>query len=242
RIRRAFIPESDEYVLLGADYSQIELRILAHYSEDPALVADFCRGADIHRRTAAGVFGVAEDEVTPEQRSAAKAVNFGIIYGMSGFGLSEGLGITRKEAESYIARYFARQKAVKSYLDACVARAEATGYATTLLGRKRAIPEIGASNYNVRRLGERLAMNTPIQGSAADIMKLAMIGVDRALRERGLRSKVILQVHDELIVQARKDELDEAKDLLKTKMETAYALKVPLVAETNVGGNWYELK
>jgi DNA polymerase-1 len=228
---------------LGADYSQIELRILAHFSQDPSLIEDFRQGADIHSRTAARVFGIAnESDVTMEQRSGAKAVNFGIIYGMSRFGLSEGLGITVKEAGSYINEYFALHTAVKSYLDACVESAKRTGCAVTLLGRKRAIPELKASNHMVRGLGERLAMNTPIQGSAADIMKLAMIAVYEELRGRGLRSKVILQVHDELIIRAHKDEVDEASAILKEKMESAYELAVPLVAEVNMGVNWYELK
>jgi DNA polymerase-1 len=243
QIRKAFVPGDDDCILLGADYSQIELRILAHFSNDPSLIEDFRQGADIHRRTAARVFGVArEEDVTLEQRSGAKAVNFGIIYGMSSFGLAEGLGITRKEAESYINEYFARHTAVKAYLDTCVNTAKDSGYAVTLLGRKRAIPELKASNYMMRQLGERLAMNTPIQGSAADIMKLAMIAVYQELRARGLRSKVILQVHDELIIRAHKDELEEASAVLKEKMEGAYDLAVPLLAELNTGANWYELK
>jgi DNA polymerase-1 len=242
RIRRAFVPENDEYLLLGADYSQIELRILAHYSEDPALIEDFRQGADIHRRTAARVFGVDEAEVTSQQRGSAKAVNFGIIYGISSFGLSEGLGITRTQAERYIENYFSGHKAVKDYLDGCVREAREKGYVTTLLGRRRAIPEISAANYNTRQFGERLAMNTPLQGSAADIIKLAMIRVHDALRAEGLRSKIILQVHDELIIQAHKDELERASEILKSEMERAYALNVPLVAELNTGKNWYDLK
>jgi len=243
QIRKAFIPGGDDLILLGADYSQIELRILAHFSNDSSLIEDFRQGADIHRRTAARVFGVAhEEDVTLAQRSGAKAVNFGIIYGMSSFGLAEGLGITRKEAESYINEYFARHTAVKDYLDACVGTAKDSGYAVTLLGRKRAIPELKASNYMVRQLGERLAMNTPIQGSAADIMKLAMIAVYKELRARRLRSKVILQVHDELIIRAYKDEIEEASAILKEKMEGAYDLAVPLLADLNTGANWYELK
>ncbi|MDR0518914.1 MAG: DNA polymerase I [Clostridiales Family XIII bacterium] len=243
QIRKAFVPGEENHVLLGADYSQIELRILAHFSGDPSLIEDFRQGADIHRRTAARVFGVAnEAEVTAAQRSGAKAVNFGIIYGMSSFGLSEGLGIARAEAESYINEYFAAHRAVKEYLDASVESAKESGYAETLLGRKRFIPELKATNYMTRQLGERLAMNTPIQGSAADIMKLAMIAVYDGLRERGLRSRVILQVHDELIIRAHIDELDEVSAVLKEKMESAYELAVPLVADMNTGANWYELK
>ncbi|MDR0851890.1 MAG: DNA polymerase I [Clostridiales Family XIII bacterium] len=242
-IRRAFIPDNDEYVLLGADYSQIELRILAHFSGDPMLTEDFRLGADIHTRTAARVFGVLDEkDVTPQQRSNAKAVNFGIIYGMSSFGLSEDLKITRKEAERYINDYFAEHQAVKAYLNECVARAKTKGYAVTLMGRRRAIPELTASNYMVRQFGERLAMNTPIQGSAADIIKLAMIGVYKALREKKLSSRVILQVHDELIIHAHKSELEEAQDILKREMENAVKLEVPLVVDLNTGNSWYELK
>ncbi|MDR1495922.1 MAG: DNA polymerase I [Clostridiales Family XIII bacterium] len=242
QIRKAFVPGSDEYTLVGADYSQIELRILAHFSQDPSLIEDFRIGADIHRRTASRVFGVPEDEVTPAQRSGAKAVNFGIIYGMSSFGLSEGLGITRHEADLYINEYFAHHTAVKSYLYACIESASTTGFAVTLLGRKRAIPELKASNYIMRQLGERLAMNTPLQGSAADIIKLAMIAVDDALRSRDLRSALILQVHDELIIRAHRDEVEEVSALLKENMENACELGVPLVAEVHTGKNWYELK
>ena len=243
QIRKAFVPESDEYVLIGADYSQIELRILAHFSKDPALVNDFMQGADIHRRTAARVFGVkGDEEVTQLQRSRAKAVNFGIIYGMSSFGLSEGLGITRWEADKFIQDYFAQHEAVKKYLDSCIKDASDLGYSTTIMGRKRAIPELKSSNYNVKQFGERLAMNTPIQGSAADIMKLAMINVDTAIKEKGLKSQIILQVHDELIIQTHKDEISTLKELLKNGMESAYELIVPLTVDINEGNNWYELK
>ncbi|MDR1069102.1 MAG: DNA polymerase I, partial [Clostridiales Family XIII bacterium] len=242
RIRRAFVPTSAEQVLIGADYSQIELRILAHFSEDPALLEDFRQGADIHKRTASRVFGVPEDEVTPQMRSGAKAVNFGIIYGMSGFGLSEGLGITRKEAEKYIDDYFREHTAVKKYLDDSVAAARVRGYAETIMGRRRPIHELRASNRNLRQFGERLAMNTPIQGSAADIMKLAMIRVSNLLKERGLASRIIVQVHDELILEVPRPEIDAAKQTLKEGMETAYELKVPLVCEVAEGNDWFELK
>jgi DNA polymerase-1 len=248
QIRKAFVPglpaagADGDYILLGADYSQIELRILAHFSRDESLIEDFRQGADIHKRTAARVFGVAENDVTMQQRSGAKAVNFGVIYGMSSFGLSEGLGITRKEAESYINEYFARHRAVKTYLDECISSAKNSGYAVTILGRRRAIPELKASNYMVRGLGERLAMNTPIQGSAADIIKLAMIDVDRELRARRLASTLILQVHDELIIRAPKSEATEAAGIMKEKMESAIKLEVPLVVEVNRGASWYDLK
>ena len=241
-IRKAFIPESDDFVLVGADYSQIELRVLAHLSGDESLIRDFNDGADIHRRTASRVFGVSEDEVTDLQRSRAKAVNFGVIYGQSGFGLSEGLGITMKDAKKYIDDYFEMHEAVKQYLDLSVAEAKTNGYVTTVMGRRRDIPEINASNYMVRQAGERLAMNSPIQGSAADIMKLAMINVYKKILQGGFKSRVILQVHDELILETYKDELDIIKSLLKNEMENAYKLNVPLVADVNVGKTWFELK
>jgi len=180
--------------------------------------------------------------VTIDQRNGAKAVNFGIIYGMSSFGLSEELSITRKDAERYIDGYFEKHEAVKEYLDRCVAEARAKGYSTTLLGRRRPIPEISASQYMVRQFGERLAMNSPVQGSAADIIKIAMNRVRAALKEEGLDSELILQVHDELILQVKKGEEDAAARLLKREMEGAYELKVPLEAEVKTGANWYELK
>jgi DNA polymerase-1 len=242
RIRKAFVPSDSGHILIGADYSQIELRILAHFSEDPALLEDFRQGADIHTRTASRVFGVPEDQVTSLMRSNAKAVNFGIIYGMSGFGLSEGLGITRGEAERYIEDYFRGHQAVKKYLDGCVASAKKLGYAETIMGRRRSIPELGAQNRNLRMLGERLAMNTPIQGSAADIIKLAMIRVPKLLKEAGLASRVILQVHDELILEAPVSERDAAAKLLKEGMEGAIELKAPLLCEVAFGTDWFELK
>ena len=243
QLRKAFVPESDDYVLMSADYSQIELRVLAHLSGDPSLIGDFNSGADIHSRTAARVFGLAEgEEVTIEQRSGAKAVNFGIIYGMSSFGLSEELAITRKDANSYIAEYFRIHADVKAYMDGCVSEAQEKGYSTTILGRRRPIPEIMAQQYVVRQLGERLAMNSPVQGSAADIIKIAMNKVRAALKEEGLESKLILQVHDELILQVKKGEEEAAAAILKREMEGAFQLKVPLETEVKVGVNWYELK
>ncbi|MDR1572066.1 MAG: DNA polymerase I [Clostridiales Family XIII bacterium] len=240
-IRKAFVPQ-DGFLLVGADYSQIELRVLAHLTQDEALIEDFRQGADIHRRTAARVFGLSEGKVSPLQRSRAKAVNFGVIYGMSGFGLSEELGITRSEAESYIDEYFRAHGAVRRYMDGQIGFCRDNGYVSTILGRRRGIPEIGAPSHAVRQLGERLAMNTPIQGSAADIIKLAMIDVAGSLKAGGLRSRLVLQVHDELIIEAAKDELDAVKALLKDNMERAFELSVPLVAELSVGANWYELK
>jgi DNA polymerase-1 len=230
------------YTLVGADYSQIELRILAALSEDPSLVDDFRQGADIHRRTASRIFKVPEEDVTGLMRSNAKAVNFGIIYGMSSFGLSEGLGISRIEAGNYIEDYFATHKGVKAYLDRSIADAKALGYAATIMGRRRAIPELSAKAYMVRQFGERLAMNTPIQGSAADIMKLAMIAVYRRIAAEKLRSRVILQIHDELIVETHPEEISIVESLLAEEMSNAYELSVPLVVDVHAGSSWYELK
>lgn len=241
KLRKAFVPE-ENCVLVGADYSQIELRVLAHMSGDEALIASFNNGEDIHRATAARVLGVPEDEITLEERSRAKAINFGVIYGMSAFGLSSELHITRKDADEYIKAYFAKHAAVKEFMDEQVAFCKEHGYVTTLLGRKRFIKEINASAYMVKQVGERLAMNTPIQGSAADIIKLAMIKVFRALREQGLKSRLILQVHDELIINTYPDEQEIVEKLLTENMESAYQLAVKLKADLNEGGSWYELK
>ena len=242
QLRKAFIPDSEDCVLVGADYSQIELRVLAHMSQDPALIDAFNRGEDIHRATAANVMGVPESEITIEERSRAKAVNFGVIYGMSSFGLSSELGITRKEADDYINTYFSKHAAVKDFMDSQVEFCRENGYVTTIMGRKRYVKEIKASAYMVRQLGERLAMNTPIQGSAADIIKLAMVKVYNAIKERGLKSSLILQVHDELIINTWKDEREEVEKLLVENMESAYRLAVELRADLNEGVNWYDLK
>lgn len=241
QLRKAFVP-ADGYTLVGADYSQIELRILAHLSGDENLIDAFNHGDDIHRNTAARVFNLPYDAVTPLDRSRAKAVNFGVIYGMSGFGLSENLNITRREAERYIKDYFDKHQAVKAYMDGEVAGCKENGYTQTLMGRKRFIHEINASNFMTRQLGERLAMNSPIQGTAADIIKIAMIKVYRQLKEDGFKSKLILQVHDELIIETAMDELDEVKKLLVENMESAITLKVRLESDLNEGGNWYDLK
>ena len=241
KLRKAFVPE-ETCVLVGADYSQIELRVLAHMSGDEALIASFNNGEDIHRATAARVLGVPEDEITLEERSRAKAINFGVIYGMSAFGLSSELHITRKDADDYIKAYFAKHAAVKEFMDEQVAFCKDHGYVSTLLGRKRFIKEINASAYMVKQVGERLAMNTPIQGSAADIIKLAMIKVFQALREQGLKSRLILQVHDELIINTYPDEQEIVEKLLTENMETAYELAVKLKADLNEGNSWYELK
>lgn len=239
-VRKAFVPGGEDRILMGADYSQIELRVLAHMSGDEALIDAFNRGEDIHRATAAHVLGIPEDEITPAERSRAKAVNFGVIYGMSAFGLSSNLHITRKEADSYIKDYFAKHGKVKAFMDEQVALAKEQGYVTTILGRKRYIKEINASQYMVRQLGERLAMNSPIQGSAADIIKIAMVNIYRALQP--YKSRLILQVHDELIIETYKDEESQIRDLLRETMEGAMDLAVKMSVDLNEGENWYVLK
>lgn len=242
QLRKAFVTGRNGNILVGADYSQIELRVLAHLSGDESLIEAFNHGDDIHKLTAAKVMGIPFDQVTSEDRSRAKAVNFGVIYGMSGFGLSEELHITRKDAEKYIADYFAKYVDVKKYMDDQVTACKEKGYSETILGRKRTIHEINSSNYMTRQLGERLAMNSPIQGSAADIIKLAMIKVYNELKDKGYKSKLILQVHDELIIDAVAEELEAIKVLLVNAMESVMDLKVKLVSQMNYGQTWYDLK
>ncbi len=242
KLRKAFVADNDKCLLTGADYSQIELRVLAHMSGDDVLIEAFNNGEDIHRATASNVLGVPEDKITVEERSRAKAVNFGVIYGMSSFGLSTELNITRKDADDYIKAYFSKHTAVKEFMDMQVAFCKENGYVNTIMGRKRYIKEILASAYMVRQLGERLAMNTPIQGSAADIIKIAMIKVYNAIKEQGLKSKLILQVHDELIINTYEDEREIVANLLVENMESAYDMAVKLKADLNVGDNWFELK
>ena len=229
-------------MLVDADYSQIELRILAHLSDDKAMIDAFRSGEDIHTVTASQVFDQPIEWVTPEMRRSAKAVNFGVIYGMSGFGLAEELTITRKQAEKYIKDYFERFKGVKAFMDRQVAECKATGSVRTLYGRKRDIPEINASQYMVRQLGERLAMNSPIQGTAADIIKIAMIKVSRELKERKLKSRLILQIHDELLIEAPEDEKDVVSELLKRNMEEALELAVPLFVDLHTGYSLFDAK
>ena len=242
QLRKAFVAGGSDWTLVGADYSQIELRILAHLSGDESLIAAFNNGDDIHRMTAARVFNLDYDDVTPLDRSRAKAVNFGVIYGMSGFGLSENLHITRKEAERYIKDYFDKHLAVKAYMDGQVESCREIGYTTTLMGRRRYIHEINAAAYVTRQLGERLAMNSPIQGSAADIIKLAMIRVYDELRDKGYQSRLILQVHDELIIRTARGELEAVEELLVRNMEEAMELAVKLECDLNQGDSWYDLK
>ncbi len=242
KIRQMFVAESDEYKLVDADYSQIELRVLAHISDDEKLKSAFFEKADIHRKTASEVFDIPMEEVTSEMRSRAKAVNFGIIYGISDFGLSRDLNITRKEAKSYIDSYLENYPKVKEYMENIVEAGKKDGYVETILHRRRYIPELKSRNFNIRGFGERIALNTPIQGSAADIIKIAMVDVYRELKKRKFKSKLILQVHDELIIEASVDELDDVKQILKDKMESAVKLNVPLRADMEVGDSWYETK
>lgn len=240
-IRKVFVPE-EGYVFVDADYSQIELRILAHCSGDEQLINAYREARDIHRITASQVFHTPFEEVTDLQRRNAKAVNFGIVYGISSFGLSQDLSITRKEAEEYINRYFETYPGIKRFLDDSVAHAKEDGYVVTLFGRRRPIPELKSSNFMQRSFGERVAMNSPIQGTAADIMKIAMIDVDRELTKRDMKSRLVLQVHDELLIEAHADEVDEVKEILKTKMEQAASLAVPLDVDMHSGNSWYEAK
>ena len=240
-IRKGFIA-SKGYKLLGADYSQVELRLLAHFSEDPTMVKAFNNGEDIHRQTAAEIMGVSLEEVTSDERSKAKAVNFGLMYGQSSFGLASQLKISRKEAKEYITNYFERFSRVKGYLDSLKEKAEKEGYAITLFGRKRFLPDINSKNRTIKSMAERVAINSPIQGTAADIIKKAMINIQNVMDERELESKMILQVHDELIFEVPDHEVDEMKLLIKEKMENVVELKVPLTVEVGVGQNWYDLK
>ena len=239
-IRRAFVPRSPQYTLLAADYSQIELRIIAHLSQDPAMMADFNLGHDIHAATAAKVFHVPMDQVTKEQRSRAKAVNFGIIYGMSAFGLAERMELSRSEAADIIKKYFEEYAGIKEYMNRSIALARERGYAETILGRRRYLRDINGANSVVRGFAERNAINAPIQGSSADMIKIAMIGIHEELERLKMQSKMILQVHDELVFDAHLDELDALKAIVHDKMVRALSLSVPVVVEMNTGANWLE--
>ena len=240
-IRKVFIPE-EGYRFVDADYSQIELRVLAHCSGDEHLIQAYKEQSDIHRITASQVFHIPFDEVTPQQRRNAKAVNFGIVYGISSFGLSQDLSITRKEAAKYIDDYFATYPGIKTFLDHAVTHAKEEGYAVTLFGRRRPVPELSSSNFMQRSFGERVAMNSPIQGAAADIIKIAMIRVNQRLKDQKMKSRLVLQVHDELLIEAYEPELDEVQNILKEEMEHAAELKVPLEIDMHTGDNWYEAK
>lgn len=240
-IRKVFVPEKG-YTFLDADYSQIELRVLAHCSGDQHLIEAYKEASDIHRITASQVFHVPFDEVTDQQRRNAKAVNFGIVYGISSFGLSQDLSITRKEAARYIEDYFATYPGIKEFLDQAVLQAREQGYSVTLFGRRRPVPELKSGNFQQRSFGERVAMNSPIQGAAADIIKIAMIGVNRRLKEGNYRSRLVLQVHDELLIETYLPELEDVRKILKEEMEHAATLKVPLEIDMHTGDNWYEAK
>jgi len=236
-LRKVFIPQ-EGWVLLDADYSQIELRLMAHFSGDQALVDAFLKGEDVHARTASEIFDVPLEEVTPALRSQAKAVNFGLIYGISSFGLSRNTGVSRKEAAAFIEKYFQTYPGVKRFMDQTASEGADRGYAETLMGRRRYLPELRSPKAPIREFGKRAAMNTPVQGTAADIIKLAMVRIDRALREAGLKSRLILQVHDELLLECPPEEAEQAAALLREAMEDAIELQVPLVAEVHQGQNW----
>jgi len=240
-IRKVFVPQ-EGCRFVDADYSQIELRVLAHMSGDQRLIDAYRQAEDIHAITASQVFHVPLNEVTPLQRRNAKAVNFGIVYGISSFGLSEGLSITRKEASEYISKYFETYPGVKTFLDDLVSEAKEQGYAVSMFGRRRPVPELKSSNFMQRSFGERVAMNSPIQGTAADIIKIAMIRVDNALRKQGLKSRIVLQVHDELLIEAYQNEVDKVKELLAEEMKHAADLAVSLEVEANVGDSWFDAK
>lgn len=242
RIRELFIPGEGYDYLVSADYSQIELRILAHLSNDENLIDAFRHNQDIHTRTASEVFGVAMDQVSSEMRSRAKAVNFGIVYGISDYGLSRDIGVNRKEAGQYIDNYFSRYQGVKRFIDHTVLAARTDGFVTTMFGRRRYLPDINSSNFNQRSFAERTAMNTPIQGTAADVIKKAMISVSRSLQAKGLRSRILLQVHDELVLEVPTGELDIVKTLVKNLMENAVQLAIPLTVDVKIGKNWAEAK
>ena len=227
---------------MDADYSQIELRILAHMSGDEGLIADYRSGRDIHSITASKVFHVPIEEVTPLMRRNAKAVNFGVVYGISSFGLSQDLDISKSEAQEYINHYFETYPGIKLFLDQTVVDAKQNGYTTTMFGRRRPIPELASSNFMQRSFGERAAMNAPIQGTAADIMKIAMVRVYQALKEKNLRSRLILQVHDELVLEVHEEEVAIAKQILTDAMMHAAQLAVELVIDLHTGKDWYEAK
>ena len=241
QVRKIFEPE-DNKVYIDADYSQIELRVLAHMSQDVHMMQAFKNNEDIHRQAASKVFKTPIDEVTKEQRSSAKAVNFGIVYGISDFGLGEQLGISRKQAKKYIEEYLEEYAGINKYMENVTEEAKEKGYVETLFHRRRYIPELKSKNYMVRQFGMRAAMNTPIQGTAADIMKIAMINVYNRLRKENLESKIVLQVHDEMMIEAPMNEAEEVKKIIKFEMENAVKLDVPLIAEVSEAKNWYECK
>ena len=239
KLRKVFKPENG-CIYIDADYSQIELRILAHISEDDNMIEAFNSGEDIHKQAASKVLNIPIEEVTKEERSKAKAVNFGIVYGISDFGLAEQIGVSRKKAKEYIEQYLEKYSGIKKFMETIVEETKEKGYVETLYHRRRYVPELKSNNYMVRQFGQRIAMNTPIQGTAADIMKIAMINVYNKLKP--MKSKLILQVHDELLVETYPDEIEEVKNILKKEMESVIKLKVPLIAELSEGINWFEAK
>ena len=241
-VRTAFVPASEDSVILSCDYSQIELRLLAHLSADPGLVDAFTNGEDFHSETAARVFGIDPAEVTPDQRSRAKAVNFGIVYGQTAWGLSQSLKISAGEAQDMIDRYYATYPGVRGYLDSQVSFARAHGWVATMFGRKRHVPDIYSRVPNVKQFAERTAMNHPMQGSAADIIKLAMGKVQRRLVEEGFAARMIVQVHDELDFDCPKDEVEALGAMVKEVMENVVELRVPLIVSCETGANWAEAK
>ena len=242
QIRRIFGPGPGYAYLMSCDYSQVELRILACIAQDQLLLESFRHGQDVHARTAAEVFGLPLEEVTSQQRSRAKAVNFGIVYGISDFGLANQLQVSRKEAAGYIESYFARYTGVKKYMEDIVAKAREQGYVSTLMGRRRYLPDIRHSNFNLRSFAERTAINTPIQGTAADIMKKAMIDVAQALTSAGCKSRILLQVHDELVLEVTEEEKDKVAALVQAAMQNAVRMEIPLLADVNFGKNWADTK
>ena len=242
RMREMFVPGEGYDLLMSCDYSQVELRVMASIAQDELLIDSFRHGQDVHARTASEIFGVPLDEVTPYMRSKAKTVNFGIIYGISDFGLAKQLGVPRSEAAQYIDSYFARYTGVKAFMEREKQKARDMGYVETLFGRRRYLPDIKSSNFNRRSFAERTAINSPIQGTAADIIKIAMLKVEQALREAGVKSRVLLQVHDELVLEITKDEEEQVGQLVKTAMEQAVELAVPLVADIAVGKTWAQAK
>jgi DNA polymerase-1 len=239
-IRAAFIAAKGN-LLLAADYSQIELRLLAHYSEDPLLTHAFREGHDIHQLTASEVFGVPRDQINAEHRRRAKAVNFGIVYGLSPFGLAQQLGIEQKEAKKYIEGYFEKYAGVRKYIDRVIEATRRDGFVRTEFGRRRPIPDINSKNVSMRGFAERTAVNTPLQGTAADLIKLAMIRIDKLLTDKKLKSRMLLQVHDELVFEVPKEEVETMRALIEDAMQNVYPLRVPLVVDVGVGKNWRDL-
>lgn len=241
-LRRMFVAPDKDHVLIDADYSQIELRVLAHISQDKHMIGAFVAGQDIHAATASKVYHLPLDEITSAMRSSCKAVNFGIVYGISDFSLAQDIGVSRKEAAEFIKTYLDSYPGIENYMTNIKQTAREQGYVTTLFGRRRAVPDIDSKNFNVRSAAERIAMNTPIQGTAADIIKIAMVRVRDRLKREGLESRLILQVHDELILEAPLREKDAAAKILTEEMENAFKMDAPLVAEANCGASWYEAK